>query len=622
MPQPPTYTRQANFTAEQAANPTGKTPGVSLDAEFNALKATVDQVNTNLAVIQRDDGQLANASVGLVNLKPELVIGINNPLPWVTARAYALNDVVWQNNILYLCIVAHTSGVFATDLAAARWVSFLDYSNPLASAQAAATAAAASQTAAATSASQAATSATNAGASATAAAASAASAASVANAFGIPVVVASGGTGATTASAARSNLGVQPSAANKLLYGASATALAETDLTVFGRSLIDDNDAAAARTTLGATTTGAALFTAAAPLDARNALGINLTDNRIINGRIEIDQANAGAAVTVNAATTFYSVDMFGGFGQAADGVFTLQRQAGGPAGFKNFLRAAVTTADASLGAAQAYFIRHLIEGGLVSDLAFGGSSASTVTLRFWVRSSVAGTFSGALRNAAADRSYPFSYSINAANTWELKSITVAGDQTGTWLTDTGVGLQVVFDLGAGSTLRGAAGAWAASNLTGVTGAVSLMSTLNATLDITGVELVRASSDLGPSWRPEAQELMLCQRYLYRIGGAATFDWLGLGFVAATNQVDLHVAFPVRMRVVPTLTVGSATGFQVNDGTVTPSCTAVALSGAVSNTADAALVVLTGLSGLTIGRVARVYANGTTNGWMLFSARL
>lgn len=181
MAQPPTYVRQANFVAEQAANPTGKTPGVSLDAEYNAIKATLDVVNANLALIQRDDGRLANSSVGIAQLTPDIVAGTAITTPWQTARAYALNDTVWQSNAIYVCIVAHTSGVFATDLAAARWQAYVDYANPLGVATTQANNALESATAAANSATAAADSATAAAGSASDAAASAASAATYYN---------------------------------------------------------------------------------------------------------------------------------------------------------------------------------------------------------------------------------------------------------------------------------------------------------------------------------------------------------------------------------------------------------------------------------------------------------
>jgi hypothetical protein len=276
--------------------------------------------------------------------------------------------------------------------------------------------------------------------------------------------------------------------------------------------------------------------------------------NRIINGRMEIDQRNNGAAVTVNDPNNArFGADRWWGIGQSADGVFTVQRQSGGPPGFSNFLRATVTTADASIGATQSYLLANRIEGNLISDLAWGAASAQTVTLRFWVRSSLSGAFSGIMRNAAADRSYPFSYTIIAANTWELKTVTVTGDTTGTWPTDTSTGIQLFFDLGSGSNARGTAGAWVAAGLIGVTGAVSLISTISATFDLTGVELVRASSDLGPSWRPFVQELDLCRRYARSLTHEQR-----LNSSAASNFWTAGVPLSPPMRATPTATQTAA----------------------------------------------------------------
>lgn len=280
----------------------------------------------------------------------------------------------------------------------------------------------------------------------------------------------------------------------------------------------------------------------------RSALGVNVADNRIINGRMEIDQRNNGSAVTVNASATFRSVDQYVGFGEAADGVFTLQRQSGGPPGFTNFLRAAVTTADSAIGAAQRYVFGCRIEGVNVPDLAWGTANAQSITRRFWARSSRAVTFSSALLNSAANRAYPFTFTINAANTWELKTVTIPGDTSGTWLTDTGIGLQMFFDLGSGSTFRGTANTWSGSLLFGVTGSASLIDTLGATLDITGEELVRTSADLGPSWRSFDDELRRARRYLRPISTAV------LGVATAGGQnCGAVFDFGDLMRVAPTM---------------------------------------------------------------------
>ena len=142
-----------------------------------------------------------------------------------------------------------------------------------------------------------------------------------------------------------------------------------------------------------------------------------------------------------------------------------------------------------------------------------GAAGSSSVTLSFWVRSSLTGAFGGSVRNSASDRSYPFSFTVNAANTWEQKSVTIAGDTSGTWLTDSGIGLNLTFSLGTGATFSGTAGAWAGANYTSATGATSVVGTSGATFYITGVQLEKGSTATSFDYRPYGTELALCQRY-------------------------------------------------------------------------------------------------------------
>ena len=276
--------------------------------------------------------------------------------------------------------------------------------------------------------------------------------------------------------------------------------------------------------------------------------------NRIINSDMRIDQRNAGAAVTINSSAYTYPVDRFAGFGEPTDGVFTLQQSATAPAGFTNSLLATVTTADASIGASQRYFIRQVIEGYNVADLGFGAAGASTFTISFWTRSSLTGTFGGSLMNGDFDRAYPFTYTVSVANTWEQKTITIAGDTTGTWLKTNGGGLFICWSMGAGSTRLDTAGAWQtpAGPLFGATGQINIIATNGATFYITGVQLEKGSTATDFEYVDYGRQLQKCQRYGFAVNGCYT------GFANGTTTVDAACMYPVTMRSNPTLAAGTA----------------------------------------------------------------
>ena len=282
--------------------------------------------------------------------------------------------------------------------------------------------------------------------------------------------------------------------------------------------------------------------------------------NRIINGDMRIDQRNAGAEVTTSGA---WPVDRF----QAAnttDGNFSAQQNPSASTGFiaslgfVASLKFTTTTEDSSLTTSQQASIFQAIEGTNVSDLGWGTANAKTVTLSFWVRSSLTGTFGGSLRNSANDRAYPFTYTISAADTWEQKSVTIAGDTSGTWLTNTGRGIGLAFSMGAGPDRSGTAGVWAGSFLTSATGAVSVIGTLNATWYITGVQLEVGSTATDFERRPIGTELALCQRYTYVISENNFFGTITL----RTTGSNVYGVVPVTtsMRASPTST-GTITGY-------------------------------------------------------------
>jgi hypothetical protein len=284
--------------------------------------------------------------------------------------------------------------------------------------------------------------------------------------------------------------------------------------------------------------------------------------NRIINGNMVIDQRNAGANVT-QTTSVLYTLDRWSCYGSVAS-KFTVQQNAGSvtpPAGYTKYLGATSSSAY-TVGASEFFFIQQVIEGYNVADLGWGAAGAQSVTLSFWVRSSLTGTFGGTLSNDATNRVYPFTYTISSANTWTAISVTVAGDTSGTWQTGTSGGLVVNFNMGAGATVSGTAGAWSGSTLRAPTGAVSVVGTSGATFYITGVQLEVGTKATPYEMQIYSDQLAQCQRYYWK-----TFN---IGTVPASNQgtagaifgsssvvnisFSLSTCFPVPMRTTPTMT--------------------------------------------------------------------
>jgi len=284
--------------------------------------------------------------------------------------------------------------------------------------------------------------------------------------------------------------------------------------------------------------------------------------NRIINGAMVIDQRNAGAAQNALAgSTTTYLVDRWYYYGTQA-GKFNSQQNAGSVSvlaatGFKNYLGLTVASA-VSVGASDFFNLRQAIEGFNTADLAWGTASAKTVTLSFWVYSSLTGTFGGVISNTSFTRCYPYTYTVSSANTWTQISVTIAGDTTGTWATDNTAGVIVTFGLGAGSTFSGTAGSWSGTTYASATGATSVVGTNGATFYITGVQLEAGTTASPFEYRQYGTELALCQRYYQKYTSANGAIFRGNNS-SATGSFFYWMPFAVVMRATPTMSVGSPT---------------------------------------------------------------
>jgi hypothetical protein len=319
--------------------------------------------------------------------------------------------------------------------------------------------------------------------------------------------------------------------------------------------------------------------------------------NRIINGAMAIDQRNAGALVS-GAAGNIYGVDRFntGVFGSGT-GRISAQQSNTVPSnsGFVKSLINTVTTADASPSQYYGYCLQQKIEGYNTADLMFGTANAKTITLSFWVRSSIVGTYVVTISNENTDRGYSATYTILEANTWEQKTITVVGDTTGTWYTTTNAGIILTWGLGGGTGRQapslnawnsGAAGGY---TITDASGCVDWIATSGATFLLTGVQLEKGSTASSFEWRPYTTELQLCQRYYCKTyqqttvpGTATDTNCVFFALNGNCSYARTQWKFPVTMRTTPTVV-----GYNTNNGTAGQvSADASNYSGIVSSLGD------------------------------------
>ena len=324
--------------------------------------------------------------------------------------------------------------------------------------------------------------------------------------------------------------------------------------------------------------------------------------NRIINGGLTISQYNGTSAITP--ANNVYTIDRWVTSNSAVASKYSIAQSSVAPVGFSNSIL--ITSLSAyTVGSTESFTVQQYIEGFNTADLSFGTASAKTVTLSAWVQSSLTGTFGGSIENSAQSRSYPFSYSIPVANTWTQISITIPGDTTGTWIGATnGIGMQVRFSFGAGSTYQGTANAWVNGDIRTVTGQTSVVGTNGATFYITGVQLEVGTQATSFDYRPYGTELVLCQRYYYSFYAGDT-----IGYSINTTLAVVGIPLPSTMRVGPsslTITPSNFNYFNGSNSLTVPS--AIGL--------DAYTITYVGLvvttTGLTAGQGGRLASLGTT----------
>ena len=342
--------------------------------------------------------------------------------------------------------------------------------------------------------------------------------------------------------------------------------------------------------------------------------------NRIINGQMQIDQRNAGASLAIPDSTGTYTLDRWRAY-ESTDGSLSVQRSSTAPTNFTNSLLVTVTSADSSLGASQQSKIQQMIEGYNVADLAWGTASAKPVTLSFWIRASVTGTYGGCFLNNAVDRSYPFTYTISSANTWTQINIPIVGPTIGTWATNNTTGIQLYLSMGMGTTYSTTAGSWAAGTYYGATGQTNWMNTVGNTFYITGVQLEAGSAASPFENRSYSVEFDMCRRYYERInytnaGGANQYVGAGVGMSWAANDVRIQLQYYPK-RASATCTMSGTIKF-ANSGSNSGNLTTYYFDNFGT---DTGLMYRNDLSGLTTGQALQASAQAA-NTYVSFSAEL
>ena len=356
--------------------------------------------------------------------------------------------------------------------------------------------------------------------------------------------------------------------------------------------------------------------------------------NKIINGDFTIHQrggtiASSSGNYTLDRWRTYRAGDSSGGFSvQQSTSSYPQTNISGVIDNFKASAFITVTSAGSADSGNNCKF-QQRIEGSNVYDLAFGTAAAKKVTVSFYVKCSLTGNFGISLVNEGHNRSNVQLYTVNSANTWERKIVTFDGDTSGTWATNTGTGLQLMFDMGSGSSKHaGSTNTWLSGEYHGTTSSVKLIHTNGATMQYAGVQLETGSVATSFEHRSISEELLRCQRYFKRfrgpVGGGGGYGSAGDGAVctmANWTNTAAYALMPlgVEMRYAPKLTgFANLNYFSAGNTWAPPSSSQCYLAG---SSYDRVELTLQGMSNMSQGNAGWLRIDNPS-GYMDFDAEL
>jgi hypothetical protein len=343
--------------------------------------------------------------------------------------------------------------------------------------------------------------------------------------------------------------------------------------------------------------------------------------NIIINGAMQIAQRSTAAH---NEGNGYFALDRWYQEKTNQDQfTYSVEQVSDAPSGFSKSLRVTTSTAETALAADEFSRIYQAIEGNNLARVGFGTADAKPLSLSFWVKSSITGNWSASLYINDANVIYSQAYTINAANTWEYKTLSIPALTSAGPNIDNTQGAILNFGLFAGSNWNTATTVWTAygggPNLMGGQTA-NLGGTLNATWQITGVQLEIGSQSTDFEHRSFGDELLRCQRYTYVIAGDDD-DMTGImGYGESASNARFPFVYPVIMRTSPSFTLSGTCRAQGGTADGANFTSGLALINENTNHTGAALRV-TGSSNLANDRGynLQIKANGTT---LTFDAEL
>ena len=274
---------------------------------------------------------------------------------------------------------------------------------------------------------------------------------------------------------------------------------------------------------------------------ANNLSAVRQRRNRLVNPAMQISQQNGNTSGTT---TGYFVADQWAMYRVTSAGTITAQRvQSQTIYKSKDRARITITAADASLAAGEYLTLNQNIEGQEVADFAYGAAGARQSVLRFGFKGP-AGTYAISIKNSALNRSYVKTFSPTTANTDEMISLVIPGDESGTWLTDTGIGISLDFVFAAGSTFQGTDAAWQAGNFLGTSGVSNGMGTISQVFEIfdVGLYLDVEDTEVAPPWELPDYDgtFRKCQRYYEK---SYSLD-VALGTATTTGAVGIRNGGP------------------------------------------------------------------------------